>query len=163
MKKYLAMMLLALFLLSSSVALAGANTYTFSNPFETAVELTVSLNWFAGRSFDNTLGIGEDLSFADLNLEVWQVLNGAFSTLLAQSTSVYNNAEFLRVDLPAGSYALRITFNGLVYETPGANVTDESYGLAWRSQAVPEPATIVLFLIGGGFLVWRAARRRNIL
>lgn len=145
----------------AAVGLAGHNDYRFKNPFDTVIELTVSLSWFAGRSFDNTLGIGEDLSFADLNLEVWQVLNGAFSTLLAQSTSVYNNAEFLRVDLPAGTYGLRITFNGLVYETLGANVTNESYGVAWRSQAVPEPATIVLFLIGAGFLMLRVARRRN--
>ncbi|MFZ4775503.1 MAG: S8 family serine peptidase [Terrimicrobiaceae bacterium] len=144
----------------ASVSLTGRNNYVFSNPFETAIELTVSLNWFAGRTFNNETGIGEDLSFADLNLEVWQVLDGVFSTLLAQSTSVYNNAEFLRIDLPTGTYGIRVTFNGLIYDN--GSLTDESYGLAWNSQAVPEPSTIVFLLLGGVFLLVRAARRVNI-
>jgi len=141
------------------VALSGSNDYRFDNPFDTPVELTVSLNWFAGRSFDNTSGVGEDLSFADLNLEVWQVLDGVFSTLLAESNSVYNNAEFLRVDLPTGQYGLRIKFNGLVYEAVAGSITDEQYGLAWRTRSVPEPSTLVLLAIGGALLAFTARRR----
>ena len=119
----------------------------FSNPFETPVELTISLNWFAGSSFDDGTWVGENLSFADLNLQVWQVANGALVTLVAESNSIYNNAEFLRVDLLAGTYALRVTFNGLVYETVPGSVTGEDYGLAW--QAIPEPATVFLLLVAG--------------
>lgn len=139
----------------ANLAPAGSNEYLFSNPFDTQIELTVSLNWFAGRTFNDTTGLGEDLSFANLNLEVWQVLDGVFSTLLAESTSVYNNAEFLRVDLPAGTYGIRITFNGLVYESVGAGTTDESYGLAWRTQSIPEPSVVFLFLAAGAVFALR--------
>jgi len=132
-----------------------SNDYSFANPFSTAVELTISLNWFAGRSFNNQTGIGEDLSFSNLNLEVWQVLNGEFLTMLASSASVYNNTEFLRLDLPSGSYGIRVTFNGLVY----GSATDESYAVAWRSQAVPEPSVVILLVMAGGVLALRFSRR----
>jgi len=138
----------------ANLQLGGANDYTFDNPFNTPVELTVSLNWFAGRSFDSQTSIGEDLSFADLNLEVWQVLNGQFLTMLADSRSVYNNTEFLRINLPTGSYGIRITFNGLVYGT----TTGESYGLAWQSQTVPEPSTFALVLLFAVAVTLKAAR-----
>lgn len=150
-----------------SLVPAGSNEYIFSNPFDAPVELTVSLNWFAGRTFNDTTGIGEDLSFADLNLEVWQVLDGVFTTLLAESASVYNNAEFLRLDLPAGIYGLRITFNGLVYETVPGSTTDESYGLAWRTspQSIPEPSVVFLFLTAGAVFALKkgkAVRRMTV-
>lgn len=139
----------------AQLAPTHSNDYSFANPFSTAVELTISLNWFAGRSFNNATGIGEDLSFSDLNLEVWQVLNGQFLTMLASSASVYNNTEFLRIDLPEGSYGIRVTFNGLVY----GNASDESYSVAWRSQAVPEPSVVILLVLASGVLALRFSRR----
>jgi hypothetical protein len=139
-----------------------ANDYLFANPFETPVELTVSLNWFAGSSFNNTSGLGENLSFSDLNLQVWSVVDGALKTRVAESASIYNNAEFLRVDLPIGNYALRITFNGVVYETVPNSVTGEEYGLAWH--AIPEPGTLLLLLFAGVAVVIKLStnRRRKI-
>jgi hypothetical protein len=135
------------------------NDYFFDNPFQTPIELTISLNWFAGTSFDNSSGLGQDLHFSDLNLEVWQVLNGQFQTLLAESDSIYNNAEFLRVALGSGSYGIRVTFNGLVYETNSDSFSGEDYGLAWTTTATPEPsAPLMLVLIAGIYLVWRTRR-----
>lgn len=136
-----------------------SNDYLFSNPFETPVELTVSLNWFSGSSFNDGTGLGENLSFTDLNLQVWQVVEGTLVMLVAESSSLYNNAEFLRVDLPAGSYALRITFNGLVYETVPESVTGEEYGLAWH--AVPEPGTLLLLVFAGAVIVFGLRNRRT--
>ena len=136
-----------------------ANDYFFDNPFQMPIELTISLNWFAGTSFDNSSGLGQDLHFSDLNLEVWQVLNGQFQTLLAESDSIYNNAEFLRVALGSGSYGIRVTFNGLVYETNSDSFSGEDYGLAWTTTATPEPsAPLMLVLIAGFYLVWRTRR-----
>lgn len=135
-----------------------ANDYLFTNPFETPVELTVSLNWFAGSSFNDASGVGENLSFSDLNLQVWTVVNGALTTLVAESASTYNNAEFLRADLPAGTYALRITFNGVVFETVPNSVTGEEYGLAW--QAVPEPSSIFLLLLAGAAIGLKVRKYR---
>lgn len=140
----------------ATVGRSQANDYQFTNPFETPVELTVSLNWFAGSSFNNTSGLGENLSFSDLNLQVWTVVNGTLTTLVAESASIYNNAEFLRLDLPAGTYALRITFNGVVYETVPDSVTAEQYGLAW--QAVPEPASILLLIFAGAVIGLKVRR-----
>ena len=117
-----------------SVSLGGANDYIFGGPFGEAVELTVSLNWFAGRSFDMDTNIGSNLSFADLNLEVWELSGGAFSSLIARSETLYNNSEYLRLDLAAGkSYGLRVTFDELVFDQ-SAGVTAESYGLAWLAK-----------------------------
>ena len=103
--------------------------------------------------------MGQDLHFSDLNLEVWQVLNGQFQTLLAESDSIYNNAEFLRVALGSGSYGIRVSFNGVVYETNSDSFSGEDYGLAWTTTATPEPsAPLMLVLIAGFYLVWRTRR-----
>ncbi len=145
-----------------TVGRGQSTDYLFSNPFETPIELTVSLNWFSGTSFNDGTGLGENLSFTDLNLQVWRVVDAALVTLVAESSSIYNNAEFLRIDLPAGSYALRITFNGLVYETVPDSVTGEQYGLAWH--AIPEPGTLLLLLFTGVAVVLKVSgnRRTNI-
>src|SRR5690606_32937201 len=61
-----------------SVGLGETNEYLFANPFGGDIELTISLNWFADRSFNDLTDIGSDLSFSDLNLELWQVTDGIF-------------------------------------------------------------------------------------
>jgi len=115
----------------ASVSLGGTNDYFFGGAFGQDVELTVSLNWFAGRSFDMDTNLGSNLSFADLNLEVWEVSGGAFSSLVGASSTLFNNSEYLRLDLAGNtSYGLRVTFDGMVFDQT-AGVTSESYGLAW--------------------------------
>lgn len=114
-----------------TLGLGTANDYAFGGVFTEDVEMTVSLNWFAGRTFDNNTDLGANLSFADLNLEVWEMSGGAFSAPVASSLTTYNNAEFLRVDLKGGkNYGLRVTLAGMVFDTTGA-VASESYGLSW--------------------------------
>lgn len=111
----------------------GANIdYVFAGSFVQPAELTVSLNWFAGRSFDMETNLGSNLSFADLNLEVWEVTGGLFSSLVASSSTIYNNSEYLRLDLLGGkTYGLRVTFDEMVFDQTAAGVDEESYGLAW--------------------------------
>ena len=109
----------------------GHNDYYFDSTFGQPVELTVSLNWFAGRAFDMTTNLGSNLSFSDLNLQVWEVNGGGFSSLVASSSTLYNNSEFLRLDLAGDrTYGLRVSFDGMVFDQT-AGVTAESYGLAW--------------------------------
>ena len=118
-----------------TVGLHGTNDYFFAGAFAQDVELTVSLNWFAGRAFDMNTNVGSNLSFADLNLEVWEVSGNAFSTLVARSATLYNNSEYLRLDLVGGkTYGLRVTFDEMVFDQT-AGVTSESYGLAWLASA----------------------------
>lgn len=114
-----------------TVGLGASNSYVFGGAFGQPVELTVSLNWFAGRAFDMDTNLGANLSFADLNLEVWEVTGGSFSSLVASSATIYNNAEYLRLDLAGDkTYGLRVIFNDMVFDQT-AGVTSESYGLAW--------------------------------
>ena len=81
--------------------------------------------------------------------------------MVAQSATIYNNTEFLRLELPdAGKYGLRITFTGLVYDQTDA-VASESYGVAWRSQTVPEPRAILLVAVTGLALLARTRFRRS--
>ena len=117
-----------------SVGIGGTNSYIFEGSFISDVELAVSLNWFAGRTFDSSTDLGDDLSFADLNLEVWEIDSGLFTTKVGESLTIYNNAEFLRLDLAAGkTYGLRVLLPSFVFNTAGT--TNADYGLAWIAQA----------------------------
>lgn len=117
-----------------TVGLGTNNSYIFDGVFGQPVELTVSLNWFAGRAFDMDTDLGSNLSFADLNLEVWEVTGGSFSALVASSGTTYNNSEYLRLDLAGDkTYGLRVAFEDMVFDLTGA-VTSESYGLAWLAK-----------------------------
>lgn len=141
----------------ATVALGGANEYRFTNPFDEPVELTISLNWFAGTGFDED-DLGEALSFADLNLELWLLEGDVFTTQIAESVSVYNNTEFLRLTLAlSGEYGIRVTFLGLVYDVQGLNAPTD-YGLAWQAQAVPEPSLLALLGVAGIVILF--VRRR---
>jgi hypothetical protein len=114
-----------------TLGVGGRRDYTFAGAMAEDVELTVALNWFAGREYDMETGLGRNLSFADLNLEVWEVDEFGFTTLDGQSATIYNNAEFLRMDLTAGrTYGLRVTFDNMVFDETGG-VLSESYGLSW--------------------------------
>lgn len=143
-----------------TVGLSESNDYAFENAFGQEIHLTASLNWFAGRTFNDITNLGADLSFSDLNLQVWEISGGIFSSLMAESATLYNTSEFLRLTLPSGHYGLRVTFDNLIYDLTG-DVTGESYGLAWRVDVVvPEPGTVAL-LTGAGILFVVFRRRRQ--
>lgn len=144
------------------VGLGLSNDYLFDNPFATEVELTVSLNWFAGRSFEDENDLGANLSFSDLNLQVWQYIDGMPPELVAESISTYNNTEYLRITLMTpGLYGLSVVFEQLIYDLNTVGVTSENYGLAWQAQTVPEPSTFLLVLFVGSFLMIRYTGRAH--
>ena len=117
-----------------TIAIGGTNSYIFDGSFASDGELTVSLNWFAGRTFDSSTDLGADLSFADLNLEVWETESGIFTSKVGESLTLYNNAEFLRLDLSGSkTYGLRVLLPSFVFNTTGT--TNADYGLAWIAQA----------------------------
>ncbi len=144
------------------VSLGQSNDYLFSSSFAEEIELTIALNWFSGALIDGQTDLGAGLSFANLDLALWLVTDGVFVTKVAESITVLNNTEFLRVNLPGeGNYGLRITFLGLVYDLSDS-VTEETYGLAWRSQpqAVPEPSALLLLAVPAGWMIIRCWKRR---
>ena len=120
----------------------------------------MALDWFAGGSFNNATDAGTRSSFANLDLQVWSVVNGAFDSLVAESVSTYNNEEMLRFMLPnAGTYGLRVLLPSMVYDVGSTPVTAETYGLAWRAVIVPEPAAGAIALVGA-VLAAAGTRRR---
>ena len=134
---------------SGTVSLGSFTDYLFAGEFTQDLALTVALNWFAGRSFDGLTDTESDDFFANLDLQVWSVDgNGTFVSKVGESMSIYNNTEFLRINwLAAGRYGLRVTFDEMVYDATNS-VNSETYGLAWRTFAVPEPGCFALVSLG---------------
>lgn len=130
------------------VALEGFNEYRFATPFDDQFELTLSLNWFVNRSYDEINEVGTEESFANLDLELWRLEEGLFDTLVASSESLYNNAEFLRLDIDEpGHYGFRVVFDGVVYDLSDSLDTEE-YAVAWTVTVIPEPGTGLLVFSG---------------
>ena len=145
------------------VGVNAFNDYTFTSTLSSPHELQVSLNWFAHGVFDNAADVGTRSALANLDLQVWSIADGAFNSLIAESTSLYNNAEFLRFTLTgAGQYGLRVLSPGMIYDVNAstAPVTSETYGLAWNMVIVPEPSALVMAAVGAAFAAMLAVRRR---
>ena len=143
-----------------SVGLGGHADYTFSATLSGPTELQVALDWFAAGAFSNATDTGTRNAFANLDLQVWSVVNGAFDTLVAESLSTYNNEEFLRFMLPhAGLYGLRVSLPGMLYDIGSTPVTSETYGLAWNTVIVPEPSAAAIAACGIVLAVAAASRR----
>ncbi len=145
---------------AGTIGLGGVFEYVFAAEFTEEMTLTIALNWFAVREFDEVGEIGSDVAFADLNLQVWMLdSEGQFTAQVGASESVYNNTEFLRIhSIAAGSYGLRVLHEGMVFDTSGL-MEDEMFGLAWRAVAVPEPG--VFGLLGLAMLCGLKRRREN--
>ena len=145
-----------------SIGVGGHVDYSFAAPLTTSNELQVALNWFADGAFDAGSDTGSRSAFANLDLQVWRVVNGSFATLVAESTSTYNNAEFLRFMLPAaGDYGLRVTLPAMVYDVGATPVAAEAYGLSWTQIIVPEPSSVMALVASAGMAVIVLRRRRS--
>jgi hypothetical protein len=132
--------------------------FIMSQPFTNQTSLTVALNWFAVRSFDDT-NLGDDIAFANLDLEVWKLdpdLN--FVERVGVSQTTYNNTEFLRIsDLSSGQYAMRVLFTEMIYDTTDST-NYETFAIAWST--IPEPDCFILVACGS-ILVFCRRRRRE--
>ena len=127
---------------AGTINLKGVTDYKFAAPFAQDFSLSVSLNWFTVRDFNDLTNQGTDIGFSNLDLELWQLRGGLFTTLIGRSATLYNNAEFLRFDaLAAGEYGLRVRFDGTIFDLTTAGIQNESYGLAWLATDIPEPST----------------------
>jgi hypothetical protein len=111
--------------------------------------LTVALNWFSVRDFNDLTGFGNDIAFANLDLQVWSVDgSGQFLAKVGESMTTYNNSEFLRIDsVDAGRYGLRVLYKSNIYDTSSL-VNSEDFGLAWSAIAIPEPSITMLVIVG---------------
>lgn len=150
---------------SATINLGSTLEYVFAAPFTSDTALNVALNWFSVRGFDTNTdtgtGIstdtGSDIAFSDLNLQVWLLDDqGHFATKVGESKSLYNNTEFLRFEsLAAGQYGLKVTHDGMIFDTTGNTVDSETFGLSWY--AIPEPGSMTLLFVS--FIVCLRRRR----
>lgn len=143
-----------------SVTVGGTTDYSFAATLAAPSRLTVALDWFTQGVFVDATDTGSRTAFANLDLQVWSIVDGAFSTLVAESVSTYNNAEMLRLDLsPGGLYGLRVTLPRMVYDLNATPVTAETYGLAWNVLVVPEPSACLVALAGLALAAVRSCSR----
>ncbi len=126
---------------------------------EEPMELTLSLNWFINTEFLEATEEYNDLWFSNLDLSLWQL--GETPTLLAESVSLYNNSEFLRITLDGNAqYVIRISHLGTIFNTTLLTDTSETYALAWSAQVIPEPSTwLLLVSVTLGTLLLHRKRR----
>ncbi len=136
---------------------ASPNDYRFTSPLPAGSTLTVTLDWFIDRSINLSTNSTLEVSFDNLNLQVWSTSGGGLGSLIAESVTQYNEVEHLNLTIPqTQSYLLRVLFAGEVWDlTNDANVT--TYGLAWSATLVPEPSSAML----GMFVVGAMRRRRK--
>ncbi|MDR1190714.1 MAG: S8 family serine peptidase [Verrucomicrobiales bacterium] len=149
----------------TELAANATDSYTFQLT-GVAVELTVSLNWFSQTVFiadadADTAGY-QDLWFSNLNLGLYRIV-GEDWLMVAQSTSIYGNTEFLRLELGSDTYGIRVTNAGTIFDTidSGLPGQTEAYALAWSTMSVPEPAVWVMLLPAVALLALTLRHRRQ--
>ena len=144
------------------VASGVTNDYFFSNGLAGGTTLTATLTWFRDRQLFANNSIS-DLSYDDLDLELWRVVAGTPTALISESFSPFNNSEHFSFTVPAsGDYALRVRWWGEVFDV-ASDANQEFYGLAWSGTAVPEPATAAMILFAAVLAIPAARCRREYL
>jgi hypothetical protein len=125
------------------------NDYYFDSPLDAGSTFTATLTWFRDRRINASNTVFDD-SFDDLNLELWSVVGGVPTSLISESSSLYNESEHFSFALPVtGEYTLRVRWFKEVFDMVG-DANQESYGLAWSASPgfvaaiIPEPGSIVL-------------------
>ncbi len=144
-----------------NVAQNAPTDYIITQPLLGGSTFTATLDWFIAASLNTSTLAASDDSFDNLDLQIWSTTGSALTSLVAQSTSLYNTAEHLNFAIPTtGFYAIRVVWAGENYDRfNDANNSD--FGLAWNGTftVVPEPAAMALPLVAFGTLL---TRRRSV-
>lgn len=134
------------------------NDYLINGTLRAGELFTATLAWFRDRTSVGSTNFS-DISYDNLDLELWDVVGNTAAGLISSSSSQYNNSEHFHFTVPTtGRYMLRVRWTDELFDL-AADVNAEHYGLAWSTVAVPEPGTILLMTIGVSVLVF--ARRRG--
>ncbi len=124
------------------------NDYYISVELQAGTDFSATLAWFRDRTYVGSAVY--DNGQSDLDLIIFDASGGVFAGEISRSISDYNVVEHLYFTVPTtGYYGIRVNFDGVVF----GSQSSEEYGLAWSS--VPEPATVVLLVIGGLALLKR--------
>jgi hypothetical protein len=87
-------------------------------------------------------------------LELWSLVDGAFTSLISESSSLYNESEHFSFNVPVtGDYALRVRWFKEVFDRVN-DADQEFYGLAWSTRlaslagaVIPEPESGLLMMM----------------
>lgn len=132
------------------------NDYTINRTLHAGENLTVTLAWFVGRVLGSD-DVATDTFFDQLDLQVWRIENGLYSTMVAESITPYDNVQHVWYRIAQdGTYGIRVRWMGQIYDLVNAPNRDD-YGLAWAVTA-PEPCTMTLIVLAAGFIVRRRRR-----
>lgn len=132
------------------------NDYLIGGPLRAGSEFTATLTWFRDRAQTGTSGFFDE-SFDNLDLELWTAEAGLPLALVAESRSRYNNTEHFSFTLPVtAEYMLRVRWTDELFDALD-DANHETYGLAWSTVTVPEPASLALVLVAAvvGGSTWR--------
>jgi hypothetical protein len=143
----------------STVTAVLPNIYDLGT-LQTGATLSATLDWFADDTFDAADDSDTVDRFANLNLEVLEVISPGNTQLIAESDALYNNVQLLSFPIDTtADYELEVIYAGVQYDTPGDLTNSEEYALAWSNVYVPEPTSLMMLLpLGFAFL----RRRRNV-
>lgn len=138
------------------------NEYRITDPLLAGGTFVATLDWFVNRSLDggvdpiDDVPNASDVQFDNLDLELWHLAYSGPDTLVASSATLFGNVEHIFVQLPFdGDYALRVVWNGEIYDVPGDTANSDYYGLAWF---IPEPrlgAAALAIVLAGLSLIQR--------
>jgi hypothetical protein len=137
--------------------------YLISTPQMRGYKLTTTLTWFSNDQYDTTDPGTFNVAYGDfwnLDLSVYEAVNGVATKEVGTSESEFNSVQHLSFTLPdTADYLLEVTIgSNAIYNFDGS--TGTPYGLAW-SVALPEPASASLLMISMSALMMRRRSKRT--
>lgn len=133
----------------ASVAENAPTTYSITGALQANTYLDATLTWFSTQLYNASTDVASYGQFDNLDLQLWSMTeSGTLASLVAQSTSLYNEVEHLHFLLPTtGLYSLRVVWAGEIYDYTGG-LNSEEFAIAWSAVAVPEPAAVSVLILG---------------
>src|SRR3990170_94530 len=113
------------------VAQGTTNDYFIGPLLANNDTFTATLTWFRDRT--GATSSYTDISYDNLDLELWSVESDVPTDLISDSISRYNSSEHFSFELPAtGQYMLRVVWAEELFDiSVDGDVNAEFYGLAW--------------------------------
>lgn len=128
-------------------------TYRFTAN-ATIAEFAASLVWHVDVDIAEVIAGNEDTAavLRNLDLRLFRETGGG-DVLVGSSLSTIENTENIWLkDLEAGTYKLVVDAVGPAFEW--------DYGIAWRAEPIPEPASAIVLIAFAPVLIRRKGRRR---
>ncbi len=128
----------------STVTAGSPNIYDLGT-LQSGATLSATLDWFADDTFNSADDSDTVDRFANLNLEVLEVISPGNTQEIALSDALYNNVQLLSFPISTtADYELEILYAGVQYDVPGSTTNSQQYAVAWSNVYVPEPTSLMV-------------------